>query len=137
MNGTRFMVIKLKELIKTAIFAVLGVIIIIGLIYFFLPKNNSTAKYEPGTYTSEVALNGGTAFIEITVDSDEIKSISLKETSETLPVFYPLLAETAEELGSEIVKNQSLDVAISSETAYTSEMLLDAVHNGLAQAVKQ
>ena len=36
MGRTRFMVVKAKELIKTAVFAVLGVIILVGLIAFFL-----------------------------------------------------------------------------------------------------
>lgn len=35
MGRTRFMVVKAKELIKTAVFAVLGVIILVGLIAFF------------------------------------------------------------------------------------------------------
>ena len=34
MGGTRFMVIKFKELIKTIIFAILGVVLIIVLINF-------------------------------------------------------------------------------------------------------
>ena len=36
MSGTKFVVVKMKELVKTAVFAVLGVVILAGLIYFFL-----------------------------------------------------------------------------------------------------
>ena len=43
MNGTKFVVIKFRELVKTVVFAILGVIIIVGLIYFFLPKEEKTA----------------------------------------------------------------------------------------------
>ena len=35
MSGTKFVVVKMKELVKTAVFAVLGVVILAGLIYFF------------------------------------------------------------------------------------------------------
>ncbi len=134
MGGTKFMVIKLKELIKTAVFAVLGVIIIIGLVYFFLPKSEKTAKYEPGTYTAEVALNGETAIVEVKVNSKKIKSVSLQETSDTIPVFYPLLQETAEDIGKQIVKNQSLEVEVSPQNTYTAQLFLEAVDNGLQQA---
>lgn len=134
MSGTKFMVIKFKELLKTAIFAVLGVIIIIGLIYFFLPKTDRNAKYEPGVYTSEFALNGETAEIQVTVDSKKIKSVELKNSSEAMPIFYPLVETTAKTLGTEIVKNQSLHVKVSPHNPYTSELILGAVEHGLAQA---
>ena len=32
MSGTKFVVVKMKELVKTAVFAVLGVVILAGLI---------------------------------------------------------------------------------------------------------
>lgn len=134
MNGTRFMVIKFRELVKTAVFAVLGVIIIIGLIYFFLPKAQRNAQYEPGVYTAEVNLNGQTAQVEVTVDKTKIKSVALTEVSEAVPVFYPLAQTTAEELSAEIVKNQSLDVKVSSRNTYTAQLILDAVAEGLEQA---
>lgn len=134
MNGTRFMVIKLKELVKTAIFAILGVIIIIGLIYFFLPKAQQNALYEPGTYKAEVNLNGQTAQVEVSVSKTKIKSVVLTEVSDTIPVFYPLAESTAEELAAEIIKKQSLDVTVSSRNTYTAELLLDAVGRGLEQA---
>ena len=36
MQHTKFVVVKMRELLKTAVFAVLGVIILVGLITFFL-----------------------------------------------------------------------------------------------------
>lgn len=134
MNGTRFMVIKFKELVKTAIFAILGIIIIIGLIYFFLPKAQQNALYEPGTYKAEVNLNGQTAQVEVSVSKDKIKSVKLTEVSEAIPVFYPLAESTAGELAAAIVQSQSLDVAVSEQSAYTAELLLDAVGRGLEKA---
>ena len=72
MNGTKFIVIKFRELVKTAVFAILGVIIIIGLIYFFLPKGEQTALYNPGTYYAQFVLNGEMAEVEIVVDKNTI-----------------------------------------------------------------
>ena len=45
MGRTRFMVVKAKELIKTAVFAVLGVIILVGLIAFFLNMGKHDGAY--------------------------------------------------------------------------------------------
>lgn len=136
MGGTRFMVFKGKELIKTAIFAILGVIIIIGLIHFFLPKVQGSAIYHPGTYHAEVVLNGETAQVEVVVDTHKIKSVSLINVSETIPVFYPLVESTTEELSAEIVKNQSLSVEFSPQNAYTAELILDAAGRALEEASK-
>ena len=134
MNGTRFVVIQFKELVKTVIFAILGVIIIVGLIYFFLPKTEKTALYVPGTYTSQFALNGEIAEVEIVVDANKIKSVSLTETPEAMTVFYPLVETTAQEIGEEIVKNQSTAIALSEQNTYTAQLILEAVNKGLAEA---
>ena len=133
MNGTRFVVIKFRELVKTIVFAILGVIIIIGLIYFFLPKEEETAVYRPGTYYSQFTLHGETAEVEIVVDKNNIKSVSLTDMPETISVFYPLVETTAKEVGKEIVKQQSTAIDISQNT-YTAQLILDAVEKGLAQA---
>lgn len=134
MNGTKFIVIKFRELVKTAVFAILGVIIIIGLIYFFLPKGEKTALYNPGTYYAQFALNGELAEVEIVVDKDSIKSVSLTQMPETISVFYPLVETTAEEIGDQIVRQQSTAIDVSSQNTYTVQLILTAVEKGLAEA---
>ena len=72
MSKTRFMVIKLKELIKTAVFAVLGAAIIIALIITIVPKS-SDAKYKSGTYTSNISIGEETASVSLTFSESEAK----------------------------------------------------------------
>lgn len=135
MSGTKFMVIKFKELLKTAVFAVLGVIIIIALIYFLVPRGgDKSTSYVPGIYTSEIYLDNELINVEVTVNDSKIKSVDLVHTTETLPVFYPLFESTAETIGKSIVKNQSLDVDIPSEAAVTGKLIIDAVGECLAKA---
>ena len=55
MGRTRFMVIKLKELIKTVLFAVIGAVIIIMLIILLVP-DKSDSRYNAGTYTTNVEI---------------------------------------------------------------------------------
>ena len=134
MNGTKFVVIKFRELVKTAVFAILGVVIIIGLIYFFLPKEEQTAVYNPGTYYAQFTLNGEMAQVEIVVDKNNIKSVSLTDTPEKISEIYTLVETTAQEVAKEIVKQQSTAIDVSSQNTYTAQLILDAVEKGLAQA---
>ena len=109
MGKTRFMVIKFKELVKTAIFAILGTILIIAIIYFLIPHNSDDKSvYVPGVYTSKIGVNDDSLNIELTVDESQIKSVKLIHTSETIPVFYPLFESTAEYIGNEVVKLQDV-----------------------------
>ena len=74
------------------------------------------------------------AQVEIVVDKNKIKSVSLTDTPETISVFYPLVETTAQELAKEIVKQQSTAIDVSSQNTYTAQLILDAVKKGLAQA---
>lgn len=136
MGGTKFMVIKFKEFLKTAIFAILGVIIIVALIYLFLPKNKDTALYNAGVYESQVTLNDELVNIQVTVDENQIKSVDVISSSETVPVFYPLFESTAKNIGDEIVRSQSLDIVIPNGAEVTGKVIIDAVEKTLEQAKK-
>lgn len=131
------MVIKCKELLKTAVFALLGVAIIIAIIYFLVPKNSETALYTPGVYTSQVVLDNELLEVEVTVDEYEIKSVALLHTTESLPVFYPLFESTIDTLEEQIVKTQSLDIKLPEEASVTARVILDAVSDSLAKAQAQ
>lgn len=134
MGGTKFMVIKFKELLKTAVFAILGVLIIIAIIYFLVPRGEETALYEPGVYTSSITLDNEKINVEVTVDETRIKNIALVHTTESLPVFYPLFEETVGSIGDEIVKKQSLNVTMPEEASVTAQLLMEAVSDSLNQA---
>ena len=138
MGSTKFVVVKAKELVKTAVFAILGVIIIVGLITFFLHMGDkeNTGLYRDGTYYGEMNLGGETAEVAVKIKNGEIKEISMEEPTETVAVFYPLLETTAEEIGKAVVENQSLSVEVSAENAHSAQRILDAVAECLKQAEK-
>ncbi|OUQ60470.1 hypothetical protein B5E58_00965 [Tyzzerella sp. An114] len=139
MGKTRFMVIKFKELVKTAIFAILGTILIIAIIYFLIPHNSDDKSvYVPGVYTSKIGVNDDSLNIELTVDESQIKSVKLIHTSETIPVFYPLFESTAEYIGNEVVKLQDVSkVTVPEETAVTGNLIIDAIEESLQKAKNQ
>lgn len=134
MKGTKFMVIKFKELLKTSIFAVLGVIIIVAIIFFLVPENNESALYNPGTYTATIMLEGNPLHINVSVNSTSIKDISLTHTDEAIPVFYPLFETAGNTLKEEILAKQSLDVTIPENASLTSNVILAAIADNLSRA---
>lgn len=137
MSGTKFVVVKLKELIKTVVFAVLGVIILVGLIWFFLSLgDNDSGTYRDGVYHTQVALGEESAMVSVTVQGGKIEDVALSEVSESALVFYPLLQSAAEEVCKEVVKNQSLTIQVSEQNAYSAQAVLEAVAQGLEEAEK-
>ena len=134
MGSTKFMVVKAKELIKTAVFAVLGVIILVGLIAFFLNMGKEDGAYRDGTYYGEMQLGGETAEVAVTIAEGRIADVSMEETTEAVAVFYPLLAEVMETVGQAVIENQSAQIAVESENPHSAQAVLDAVAECLEQA---
>ena len=60
----------MKEIIYTAVFATLAIVLILLLLFMFLPQNKETKsneeKYMPGIYTSTVTLNNTALEVEVT-----------------------------------------------------------------------
>lgn len=132
---TKIVVIKFKELIKTAVFAVIGIAVIIFLIYIFIPKTGKQqALYTPGTYSASIILHNNPIEVDVTVSETEIKDIQLLNMGETQEVFYPLLEPSMDELAAEIIKNQSTEITASADKSTTYDILLSAVDYALAQA---
>ena len=136
MGSTKFVVVKAKELVKTAVFAILGVIIIVGLITFFLHMgdDDNTGMYRDGTYYGEMETGGETTVIAVEIENGEIAEVSAEETSDAVAVFYPLLTSVVEEVGDKVVASQSLTVEVSPENAYSAQIVLDAVAECLEKA---
>ena len=127
------MVVKARELIKTAIFAVLGVIILVGLIAFFLNMGKQDRAYRDGTYYGALQLGGETAEVAVTIADGRITEVSMAE-EETVAVFYPLLKAAAQEVGQAVVETQSAEVSLESENPHSAQAILDAVADCLEQA---
>ena len=138
MGSTKFVVVKAKELIKTAVFAVLGVIILVGLIAFFLRMGDeeNTGMYRDGTYYGEMELGGEMAEIAVEIKNGEIADVSMEEPAEAVAVFYPLLETAAEEVGQAVVATQSLTVEVEPENAHSAQLILDTIAECLQQAEK-
>ena len=138
-TNPKIFVFHLKELIYTAIFVILGILLILLLIFMFKPDRksspDSTSTYNPGVYTTSLELNGSSFEVEVVVDSDNINSVSLKNTDETVSAMYPLMSMSIEDISSQIIDSQSTDsITYSEDNKYTYSILIDAVNRTLEKA---
>lgn len=156
---TKIVVLHMKELIYTAIFAVLGILFIILLAMMFLPDKDKdkggepqaedtsgsepvmaevSSLYIPGIYTTELVLGSETVDVEVIVDKDSITSIRLVDLSEDITTVYPLLQPTMDSICEQIYASQSLEsVTYTAESKYTSLVLLEAIQASLDKAAAQ
>lgn len=142
-SKTKIMVFKMREIIYTGIFAVLGIILIVLMIIMFKPKKEAesaqtaaeAAKYTAGVYTSEITIGDSAIDVEVVVDTGHINSIRLVNLSESVTTMYPLIQPALEDLASQIYESQTTDgITFSADSKYTSQILLDAIKDSLNKA---
>ena len=129
------MVFHLKELIYTATFILLGIVLVISLIFMFCNRNQgekeketTKGQFEAGVYTSSVTLNGNPMEISVTLDNDHINSISVNNVSDTITTMYPLVEPAFNDIAKQIVDTQSVDnIQFSKDSQYTYSMLYNAI----------
>lgn len=145
---TKIVVLHMKELIYTGIFAVLGILFIVLLVMMFLPNKkepqtpretttavSSDSLYIPGIYTTELVLGNQAIDVEVIVDSNAITSIRMVNLNEAITTMYPLLEPTFDSICEQIYDAQSLEqVTYTAENKYTSLVLLEAIQNSLDKA---
>lgn len=142
-SKTKIVVLHLKELIYTGIFAVLGILFIILLIIMFVPKNKEdnnavetpAATYVPGIYTTSLILNDNAVDVAVTVDETNINDIRIVNLDEAVATMFPLLEPSFDDLANQIIRNQSLDnITYADDNKYTSMVLLNAIKTSLEKA---
>ena len=145
---TKILVFKMREVIYTAVFAALGICLVILLIFMFIKGrsgssleslSNSITNEEPiyiaGVYQSSVVLRNQVISVEVVVDKNNINSVRLIQTDDAITTMFPLFAPTMNELATQIIGKQSVDnITYSDENKYTAMVLLEAVKSALAKA---
>lgn len=134
--STKIVVFKLSEVLKTSLLAILGLIILIAITLFFIPKDENESVYNAGVYSSEIILHSNPVLVEVTVSTDEILSINMLNMQETQEVFYPLFERSIEDVSAQIIQNQSTDFQLVSDAPYTDNILVEAVAMALKEAKK-
>ncbi len=137
---TKIVVLHMKELIYTLIFAGLGILLVVLLLFMFLPRGNKgaaaeTMNYVAGVYSSSVLLGSRSVDVQVIVDENRIQSISIEDLDETVTTMYPLMEPALESIAEQVVRTQSTEgITYNTDNQYTSIVLLNAIENALAKA---
>lgn len=141
-SKTKILVLKLKELVYTGIFVIMGIILIVLIILIISgrqkTKNHSVSAdtYNPGIYTSSIVLASNPVDLEIVVDANQIKAINLISAEESVETMYPLLSSSLSDIAAQVIKNNSVEnVTYSYDSRYTSIVLINAIKQALTKAI--
>lgn len=140
-SKTKIIVLHMKEVVYTAIFLILALILGVLMFFMFGPGKSMTtstdavSRYTAGVYRTSIELNDNTFDVEVTVDADRIKAIHLSNLSESTAAMFPLMEPALESLASQIYSTQSLEnLQYPSDQKYTSMMLVNAIESALQKA---
>ena len=147
-SKTKIVVLHMKEVVYTAVFLALALILLVVFLIMFSGKKESekkhsvttaasaeNARYIPGIYTSTISLGDQTFDVQVNVEQDRITAISLNNLSETTAAMYPLMEPALDSIASQIYVNQTTEGLIYGEDdRYTSELLVSAINQALEQA---
>lgn len=143
-SKTKIVVLHMKEIIYTAIFLGLALVLILLLAVMFGSDKNSekpnetSKKYTPGIYTSTLSLNNTNLEVEVTVNESRINSIRFSNLDESITTMFPLVQPAIEDIAVQIYETQSLeDITLSDESPYTSRIILDAISQAVEKAAVQ
>ncbi|BCN32153.1 hypothetical protein [Anaeromicropila herbilytica] len=140
MSKTKIVIFQLKEIIYTAIFVGLGILLILLLIFMFWHKNDSTdvaakTQYKAGVYTSTIVLNDTSLNIEVVVDKNHINNVSIKNIDDAITTMFPLLQPSLDDITEQLNKGVAVSkLTLSDESKYTQELLIDGINNALSKA---
>ena len=140
MAKTKIVVIQLKEIIYTVIFAALGILLILLLIFMFRDKGEETAStetalYTAGTYSSTITLNDMALNLVVVVDKNHINKVSIENIDESITMMYPLLEPSLDSIAMQLYDDVPLEqVELSEDKKYTQQLLLDAIAIALEKA---
>lgn len=142
-SRTKIIIMKKREVIYTAIFAALGITLLILLFLMFRPQKDTspqaarTSAYVPGVYSTPVTLNNNVMDLQVIVDADHINGIQLVTLSETSAAMFPLMQPALDKIAVQVCETQSTkDIYYEASSQYTSQMLLQAIDTALEIAAR-
>lgn len=140
MAKTKIVVIQLKEIIYTVIFAALGILLILLLIFMFRGgKKDESAKgtelYKAGKYTSSITLNDMAFNLEVVVDKNHINSVTIQNIDDAATTFFPLVEPSLKLITKQLYNGIPIEqLDIDEDKQYTEQLLIEAIQTALDKA---
>lgn len=141
LSNPKIVVVQLKEIIYTVIFAALGILLIILLVAMFLKKDNNTdldsttQLYTPGVYSAALILNDNTLELKVVVDENHINSVEIINIDEAVTTMYPLVEPSLELISDQLYDGIPIrQVELTNNGQYTQTIILDTIRLALDKA---
>ena len=144
MSKTKIVVLQLKEIVYTAIFVALGIVLILLLVFMFVGKKDNTTsdvsqkdsvEYTAGIYSAAIELGDNAINLEVVVDENHINSVRLLEKDEAIYTMYPLMEPGLLKIEQQLVSGVSLDeLEYADDSKYTQMLLVEAIQAALDKA---
>ena len=116
----KIVIFKRNQLLLCAILLIIATIII--LVVSISGKNDSddpvtleNARYVPGLYNSDIRLSEYTLNLELAVDRDCIKSVSITNLDEEILSMYPLIEPSLQAVSEQLIGGVAIDAVTISE----------------------
>lgn len=139
-SKTKIVVLRMKEIIYTAIFLGLGILLVLLLFIMFRPGRDTEPEaapsaYIPGVYSASLNLGSQEINVEVSVDATRITGISMVPLSEAVTTMYPLMQPALQSLAAQICSTQSTEnLTYAEESRYTSQALIRTIERALEKA---
>ena len=139
-SKTKIVVLRMKEIIYTAIFLGLGILLVLLLFIMFRPSNDAPAAsdrvlYTPGVYSAALKLGAQEVNVEVAVDTSQITSVTMVPLSDSVATMYPLVQPSFQNLADQICTLQTVEnLSYPEEHSYTSQALIQAIKRALDKA---
>lgn len=142
MSKTKIVIVSLKEIVYTAIFVALGILLIVLLVFMFMPDKKQNADqsadasvYVPGVYTTQLSLGDTQVNMEVVVDKNHINSVALVNIDETVTTMYPLVKPAVNTISEQLSAGKTLDeIELDENSKYTQTLLVEAIETALDKA---
>lgn len=139
---TKIVVLRMKEIIYTAIFLGMGILLILLLFIMFHPKktdapasSDEVQHYIPGVYTSSLHMGNQEVDVSVSVDANRITGIEMIPLTDSVETMFPLVTPAMNSLTQQICQNQSTkNLSYPAEMRYTSQALIGCVEKALEKA---
>jgi len=123
------------------IFAALGILLILLLIFMFWPDkeedsaSTSTNLYRPGKWTSSIPLNDTVINLEVVLDENHINQVRIVNIDEAITTMFPLVEPSLELIASQLYEDVPIDqLELQEDSKYTQTLLIEAIKLALEKA---
>ena len=148
MSKTKIVILQAREIIYTAIFVGLGILLLIVLFFMFWPSGSSSKKtagtykgnaiYEAGIYNEELTIGESRVELQVTLDEDRVKSVKVVNLDESVSAMYPLMKPSVKNISKQLASGVSIDeVVLSEESQYTEKLVLEKVKDVMKENTAQ